>query len=126
MTEKELNAQRNKSQTITNILPALFEFKWDWIDYSIEKWETVTHPFFLAEHAAFHMARKHCLLKKLNFTKIGGEIVDKILWKEFIEYNKLTKEQAIELSKERKLKIEDDKWEVKTKTVLIAELKATH
>jgi len=69
MTEKELKIQRTKSTKITNILDRDFDFKWDGQDFSIEKGESVTHPFYLAEHAAFHMARAYCLKKKLNFTQ---------------------------------------------------------
>jgi len=126
MTEKELRASRNKSQSITNILSKGFEFKWDWIDYNIKKWETQNHPFFLAEHAAFHMARKHCLEENINFTKEWGKIVDEILGKTFIEYNKLTKVQALNLAKDRKIKTENDNWEEKTKKEIVEELKATH
>ena len=126
MTEKELQAMRNKPQTITNILWKLFEFKWDGMDYSIDKGETQTHAFYLAEHAAFHMARKYCLENKKDFQKEWGKIADEIMAKKFIEYNKLTKDQAMELATERKIKLEDNKGNEKTKTVLIKELKATH
>jgi hypothetical protein len=51
------------------------------------------------------MARKYCMENSLDFHKEGGKIVDKIMGKEFIEYNKLTKPQAIELAKERKISI---------------------
>ena len=126
MTEKELQAERNKSQSLTNILNEVFEFKWDGLDYSVEKWETKSFPFYLAEHAAFHMARKICTKKGTDFHKEWGKIVDKILGKEFIEYNKLTLPQATELAKDRKISLENTKGIKKTKTVLVAELKATH
>jgi len=126
MTEKELQASRNKSQSVTNILWKTFEFKWDGIDYSISKWETQSHPFYLAEHCAFHMARKHCIDENIIFSKEAGKIVDQIMGKEFIEYGKLTKPQALKLAKERKIKVEDDNWETKTKQVLINDLKASH
>jgi hypothetical protein len=108
MTEKELQAQRNKPQQITNILDVDFDFKWDGLDYSIDKGDTQTHPFYLAEHAAFHMARKYCTQKKLDFHKEVGKVVDKIMGKEFIEYNKLTKKQATEIAEKRKIKLEND------------------
>jgi len=126
MTEKELNAVRNKSQKITNILTKDFDFKWDWIDYSIEKWETQTHPFYLAEHAAFHMARKHCTDKVLNFHKEWWKVVDEIFGKTFIEYNKLTMKEATELAKEKKVSLEDENGKKLDKKDLIAELKANH
>ncbi len=126
MTEQELRAQRTKSTSITNILDKDFDFKWDSVDYCIEKSETQSHPFYLAEHAAFHMARTYCTEKGIEFHKKGWEIVDKIMGKEFIEYNKLTKKQAIELAKKRKISLEDNKGKEKSKEVLIADLKATH
>lgn len=125
-TEKELNKQRNKSTSITNILNEDFTIAWDGIDNSIEKWETQSHPFYLAEHMAFHMSRKYCIEQNINFIKDGGKVVDKIMGKEFIEYNKLSKPQAIKLAKERKIKITDDKGEGKNLKVLIADLKANH
>jgi len=126
MTEKELNAARNKAQKITNILSKEFDFKWDWLDYSIEKWATETFPFYLAEHGAFHMARKHCYEKWIDFNKDWGKVVDEIMGKTFIEYNKLTKKEATELAGKRKVSIENDKWDIRTLKELIAELKATH
>ena len=85
MTEKELVASRNKVENVTNILEKDFDFKWDWIDYTIEKWETKPFAFYLAEHCAFHMSRKYCLNKNIDFTQEWGKVVDKIMWKEFIE-----------------------------------------
>lgn len=126
MEVKELQQIRNKPQAITNILDKTFEFKWDLIDYSIKKGETQTHPFYLAEHAAFHMSRVHCMNNKLNFHKEGGKVVDEIMGKTFVEYNKLTKTQAENLARDRGLDLEDKNWEPKTKTVLVAELKAKH
>ena len=126
MNVKELKRQRNKPQSITNILDKKFEFKWDGLDYEIAKGETQSHPFFLAEHAAFHMSRAHCLNKSINFHKEWGKVVDEIMGKKFIDYNKLTKAQALNLSKDRKLQIEDENWELKTKTELIDQLKASH
>jgi len=126
MTEKELFAIRNKPQNITNILDSLFEFKWDWLDYSIGKGETQSHAFYLAEHGAFHMARKYCLVNKKDFHKEGWKIVDEIMSKVYVDYNKLTKPQAQELAKKRKISILDDNDNEKTKTVLVAELKASH
>lgn len=126
MTEKELQAIRNKPQTITNILDEVFEFKWDGMDYSIDKGETQTRPFFLAEKAAFHMSRKYCVDKWLNFHNEGWKIVDEIMKKEFIEYNKLTKAKAIELAKQRNISLTDENGNDKTKAVLIKDLKASH
>lgn len=126
MTEQELKIQRTKSTSITNILDWDFDFKWDGKDFSIDKWETQSHPFYLAEHAAFHMARKHCTEKGIDFHKEGGKVVDQIMGKEFIEYNKLTKKEAAELAKSRKIALEDDKWIFKSLKNIIADLKATH
>lgn len=126
MELKELQQLRNKSQVITNILDKTFEFKWDGLDYSIKKGETETYPFYLAEHGAFHMSRKHCLDNNLNFLKEGWKIVDEIMGKTFVEYNKLSKPQAINLANDRGIDTEDKNGEPKTKTVLIAELKAKH
>ena len=46
--------------------------------------------------------------------------------KKFIDYNKLTKAQAVSLAKERKIPVMNESDIEKTKTVLIAELKASH
>jgi hypothetical protein len=54
------------------------------------------------------MARKYCTLKKLNYNKEVGKIVDKIMGKEFIEYNQLTMDEAKELCKKREISLSID------------------
>ena len=128
MELKELHATRHKAQKITNILDKDFDFTWDWIDYEIEKWETQTHPYYLAEHCAKHMARVYCGQKnnKCNYVNDAGKLVDKIMWKEYIEYSTLSKKQATILAKERKIALDDDKWNDKGLKTLIKDLKETH
>ena len=126
MEEKELVQLQNKSQSVTNILNEDFDFKWDWIDYTLEKWETKHYPKYLSDHCAFHMARKYALDNKKNFEKEAWIIVDKALWKETIEYNKLTISQAKELCKERKISLETVDWWTKNKAQLIQDLKISH
>lgn len=126
MNEKELKQERSRPQSVTNILDVDFDFKWDGIDYCIKKWETQDHPLYLAENCAKHMARKYCNENGIDYVSKAGEIVDKIMGKEFIEYNKLTKSQAVELAEERGISITDKKWKDKTKSVLIEELKDSH
>ena len=126
LSEKELKAMREKPQKVINILDTDFDFKWDGIDYTLEKWETTTYPYYLAEHCALHMGRKYAQIKGLDFVKEAGKIVDQIMWKEFIEYNTLTLKQAQELAKKRKISIEDELWNPKKKDKLIEELKLSH
>jgi len=125
MDERELKLMREKPQVISNILNEDFDFKWDWKDYTIKKWETQTHAYYLAEHCSLHMARKYCTLKKLNYNKEVGKIVDKIMGKEFIEYNQLTMDEAKELCKKREISLSID-WKKKNKAQLIQDLKNTH
>jgi len=126
MEEKELKQLRERSQNITNILEDDFDFKWDGIDYTIEKWNTQSYPYYLAEHAALHMARKYATIKWLNYTKEAGKIVDEIMNKKFIDYDLLTIKQAKELATERKISLETKEGKPKNKATIIADLKKTH
>ena len=125
MELKELEKLRNRSQSVTNILKDDFDFKWDGIDYTLAKGKTEYYPFYLAEHCALHMARVVCTERKLNYTKEVGKIVDEIMAKEFIDYDKLTIKKARELAQDRKIDIEVYGKE-KTKARLIQDLKDTH
>ena len=126
MTEKELLQARNKPQSITNILDDDFDITWDWMDYTVKKGETINHPYYLAEHIAFHMARKYCYANKIDFTKEWGKIVDKIMSKKFIDYNKLTKAKAVALAKERNISVVQENWRDKTLAQLRDDLKDSH
>lgn len=125
MEFKELKKQREKAQKVTNIINQDFDFMWDGIDYTIKKWDTETYPYYLAEHCAIHMARIYCRENNLKYENKVWEIVDKIMGKEFIDYDKLTLAKAKELAKKRWIALED-KWVDKNKTTLIQELKITH
>ncbi len=125
MEERELEQLRNRSQTVTNILKKDFDFKWGGVDYTVKKWETETYPFYLAEHCALHMSRKYFEDNIKDFHKKGGQIVDKIMGKEFIEYNNLTIKEAEELCEKRKISL-DIEWKAKNKAKLIQDLKDSH
>ena len=125
MDIKELKALREKPQAITNILDEDFYYKWDWIEYSIKKWETKQEPYYLAENCALHMTRKYCTNEKLNYHKEWGKIVDEIMWKEYIEYDKLTVPQASILCTQRWIDLKID-WKNKNRATLISDLKKTH
>lgn len=126
MDEKTLKQMREKPQKITNLTDRDFDFKWDGVDYTIKKWETQTHPFYLAETAALHMARYIATKKDINFNQNAGKLVDEIMGKEFIDYDKLTLEEAKELAKKRKISLEYDEGKKKNKSQIIQELKNTH
>lgn len=126
MTEKELRAERNKVQSVTNILDKDFDFKWDWLDYTIKKGATENYPLYLAENCALHMARFHATKEGLDYNKMAGEIVDKIFSKKTIEYNKLTITEATALAKERKIPLEDSDGKAKNKKEIISALKDSH
>jgi len=126
MTEKELVQLQNQSQTVTNILNEDFEFKWDWFEHVLKKWETKHYPKYLADHCAYHMAKKSCKDNMGSFIKEAWKIVDKALWKETIEYGKLTKPQASRLCKERGISLETVDWWEKNKAQLIEDLKLSH
>lgn len=126
MDEKTLKITREKPQKITNILEKDFDFKWDWIDFTIKKWETQTHPFYLSEHCALHMARKYCTEKNKNYIKEVWKIVDKIMWKEFIEYWNLIEKEAKELAEKRKISLVYEDWKKKNKATIIQDLKNSH
>lgn len=125
MEVKELEQLRTRSQKITNILKEDFDFKWDGRDYTIKKGETQTHPFYLAEHAALHMARTSMKDNIKEFHKKGGEVVDKIMGKKFIDYNALKKSEAIALCEDRNISTEVD-GKSKNKDELIQNLKDSH
>ena len=125
MDEKELVQLRNRSQSVTNILKDDFDFKWDGIDYTITKGETQHMPFYLAEHCALHMARTVCNERKLSYTKEAGKIVDEIMAKEFIDYDKLTIAKAKALCEKRDISLEIEGKD-KNKARLIQDLKDTH
>lgn len=125
MDLKELQEVRHRPQTVTNILWKDFKYKWDWRESVIEKDKTETHPFYLAEHIAMHMARKYATDKKKNFVKEWWAIMDKIMKKETIEYNKFTRDEAADLCEERKISLTI--WDKnKTKAQLIEDLKSSH
>lgn len=126
MEIKELEQLRNRPQKITNILKEDFEYKWNGVEYTIAKWETVEHPFYLAERAAFHMARKHCTDNGKKFNREVGKIMDEIMNKKFIEYDLLKMKEVKDLCDERKIKLEDEDWKPKKKAQLIQDLKNTH
>lgn len=126
MEERQLVALRNRPQNVTNITGDVFEFKWDGLDYSLEKDETGSYPYYLAEHAAYHIARKVCFQRGVDFNKEGGKVIDEALNKEFIEYSQLTLKKAQEIAKKRKISIEDADGKPKTSKVLIKELQETH
>lgn len=126
MTDKELVQIQNQSQQIINIIEEDFDFKWDWIDYILEKWETKSFPKYLATHCAFHMWKKYALKYNKDWIKDAWKIVDKALGKETIDYNKLTIAQAKNLCKERKISLETIDWGVKNKSQLVEDLKTSH
>lgn len=127
MDIRELKILRERPQAVTNILDVDFDFKWDWFDYSIKKGDTETYQYYLAEHCALHMARKYATDKWdiKHFARDAWKIVDKIMGKDYIDYDALTLKEAKEIAKKRKLKLEID-WKDKNKAAIIADLKKTH
>lgn len=126
MTNKELVQIQNQSQQITNIIEEDFDFKWDSLDYTLKKWETISYPKYLSDHCAFHMGQEYALKYKKNWAQDAWKIVDKALGKETIDYNNLTILQAKNLCKERGISLETKDWEAKNKSQLIEDLKMSH
>ena len=71
------------------------------------------------------MARTICIERKKDFHKEGGKIVDEIMGKEFIDYDKLTIAKAQELAEVREISLDID-GKAKNKATLIQNLKDTH
>jgi len=126
MEERELKMLREKPQTITNKTWEDFYYKWDGKEYLLKKGATDTLAFYLAEHAALKMARELCTKKWANFHKEGGMIVDEIMGKEFIDYDKLSISQAKELCKERDISLKNEEDKPKNRLALIQDLKNSH
>jgi len=72
------------------------------------------------------MAKTYCLAKKINFVNKAGEVVDKIMNKEHINYDALSNAEARKLAKEKGIPLVDSEGNKRNQKAIIELLKNVH